>query len=100
MDDDELPCKIEEDGRGNKTPDGLRPMGDLMISPTDEDGSRVDTDWYTAVDACGADSDDDDTNGKLHIAVAATVGFFIIPQSITAVGSIQQIKWQCTHRML
>ena len=89
--DDEEPCIIEDDGRGNTAPDAIRPMGDLMISPTDDDGSRVGTDWYTELedDDDGADNDDDDAKGKLQIAVAATVGFFIIPQSITVVSHIQ-----------
>jgi hypothetical protein len=90
MDDDEVPCIIEDDGRGSIAPDGIRPMGDLMISPTEDDGSRVvGTDWYTDVDD-GTDRDDEDVNGKLHIAVAATVGFFIIPQSITETNIIQE----------
>lgn len=85
MDDDEVPGIIEEVGIGNIALDGIRPIGDLMISATDTgiDGSRVGTDWYIEVDDDGADNEDDDTIGKLHNAVAATVGFFIIPQSIT-----------------
>jgi hypothetical protein len=84
MDDDDVPVTIVDDGRGSRAPDGRRAMGDRIISPTDEDGSRVDTDWYTDADVDGVDRDDEVANGKLQIAVAATVGFFIIPQSITA----------------
>ena len=84
MADDEVGKRDEEDGSGNKAPDVFRPTGDRRISPTCDDvGSRVGTDWYTDVDDDGADNDDDDTTGKLHNAVAATVGFFIMPQSIT-----------------
>jgi hypothetical protein len=89
MDDDELPGIIDEGGIGNIALGGIRPIGDLMISATDIDGSRVGTDWYIEVDDDGVDNEEDDTIGKLHSAVAATVGFFIIPQSIT-----EQIQWK------
>lgn len=100
IDDDVVPCipVIDDDVvRGIIEPDGLRAIGDRMISPTDDDESRVGTVWYTEVDD---DGDDDAISGKLHIAVAATVGFFIIPQSITVINSRMYRNEMTMHKIV
>jgi hypothetical protein len=84
MDDDDDNGMVDDKGI-IPTPDGFRPIGERIISPTDnddDDGSRVGIDWY---------NNDDELllllpikdDGTLHKADAANVGFFIIPQSIT-----------------